>query len=312
MSRQLTSSDQETNEIIKDLEKSYRERMASIDSKAKKDLYAYEKLDETLRKQILSLREEIDLKSSKNSKSILFKKQQLDQSLSSCKNEKERDLTEISKKLQNVKERFFKNNQEYENKKTELLGEKSDTERENLKLRTLIADLGKETEKVQSRLREVYNKDIHYARQEIESLKDSFVSSFSKIRQDHSYELRELEFRAENYDRTLENLLYDIDALKREDDIVKRQTDRDISYLRDSLMDSNKEVETCEEQTIQLLRLRDEAKEDSLILSKVTGELETDLGREMKVNSRLSGKLAKLERLVYGKVARSPSKSRLI
>jgi hypothetical protein len=36
MSRQLTSSDQETNEIIKDLEKSYRERMASIDSKAKK------------------------------------------------------------------------------------------------------------------------------------------------------------------------------------------------------------------------------------------------------------------------------------
>ena len=312
MSRQLIASDKETSDMVQELERSYRDRIAAIDFKSKQEIMNYESLDDSLRRQITALREEIDMENIKRNKDIQFKKQKLDQNLDSSRSEKEREANEYSRKLMATKDKLFSNKQEYEKSRSSLLREKSEEENQNLKLRCTVSDLTKEIEMIQSKLREVYNREIHFAKQEIEALKQSYESSSKKLQQDQYYESRELEFRLESSERTIENLLYDIDALKHEEEVVRHQTERDINFLKESLMESNKDVELCEEQTMQLIKGRDDAKEDSLILSKVTGELETSLGKEMKINARLNGKLSKLERLVYGKGTRSPSKSRLI
>ncbi|OMJ82538.1 hypothetical protein SteCoe_16770 [Stentor coeruleus] len=311
MSRQLISEDRETSDMVQELERSYRERLANIDYKAKQELTNYEALDESLRRQLSSLREEMEMRGGKSSKVVQSKKSQMDQTLDSIRSEKDKELAEFNRKLTQSKDKYFRLRQDFDKSKNDLFREKSELDSENLKLRGIISDLTKEIEVIQARLREVYQKDIQFSRQEIISLKGKYEASARKLQQEHNYEARELEFRIENYERTIENLMYDIEALKREEEIVKQQTARDISYLRESLTESNKEVERCEEQTVQLLRTRDEAKEDSLMLSKVTGELETELGKEMKINTRLNGKLSKLERLVYGRGTRSPSKNRL-
>ena len=311
MSRQLMYSDKETGDLVQDLERSYRERISNIDQKSKQELYNYEAIDESLRRQISSLREEIDMRNIKNAKILQSKKTQLEQNLDSSKAEKDRDLNEYTRKLANSKEKFFANKQDYEKNKKSLHREKTEAENENSKLRSIISELTREIEILQGKVREVYNKDIHYAKQEVEGLLVTYESSAKKTHQDHQYESRELEFRLENCERAIENLSYDIESLKQEEESVKRQTDRDISYLRESLLESNKDIEICEGQTVQLLRNRDDAKEDSLMLTKITGELESELGKEMKINTKLSAKLAKLERLVYGKGAKSPSRSRL-
>lgn len=310
MSRQLVSADQD--DLVKDLERNYRDRVSNVDLKSKQEIINYEALDESLHRQILALRNEIDNQNMKKNKALQVKKLQFDRELEACKAEKDREINEYTRKLQMAKEKLFSSKQEFEKARISLLQSKSEEESQNLKLRCSVSDLTKEIESIQNKLREVYSRDIHYAKQEIENLQQSYEMSSKKLQQDQFYEARELEFRVESCERTIENLMYDIDALKHEEEIVKEQTDRDISYLKESLLDSNRDVELCEEQTIHLVRGRDEAKDESLMMSKVTGELETALGKEMKINARLNGKLTKLERLVYGKGTRSPSKGRLI
>jgi chromosome segregation ATPase len=311
MSRSFISPEKEPTDMVQSLEHSYRDRLSEIDFKSRQEQNHYESLEESLRRQLMTLREEIDLKLSRSSKISQTKKSQLDQSLSSLQLSRDQDLQEKSKRLSSIKEKFFRQKQDFESSHSKLMLEKSEAENENHRLRSQITDLSREIEITQARIRDVYNKDISNGKREIEGLKNSYSSVQRKVQQEHGYEDRELQYRVENSDRTIENLLYDIESLKREEEAVRAQTDRDIAYLRESLMDSQKEIEHCEEQTVQLLRSRDDAKDESLMLSRVTGELETELGKEMKTNTRLNGKLTKLERLVYGKGARSPSKNRL-
>lgn len=311
MSRSFVSPEKDQNEMVQHLERSYRDRLSEIDLKSRQELAHYEAQEENLRRQLMTLREEIDAKNSRSVKLTVGKKSQLDQSLSSFQMTKEQELQEKNKRLANTKDKFYRIKQEFEANHSKLLAERSEVQGENQRLRNQVADLTHEIEIVQARLRDVYHKEIASSKREIDGLRNSYNSIQHKIQQEHSYESRELEYRIENCDRTIENLLYDIDCIKREESAVKLQTERDINYLRESLQDSTKEVEQCEEQTVNLLRNRDEAKDDSLMLSRLTGELETELGKEMKTNTRLNGKLAKLERLVYGKGTRSPSKNRL-
>ena len=312
MSRSFISPEKETNEMVQHLERTYRDRLSEIDMKSRQELTHYESLEDSLRRQLMTLREEIDAKNNRSSKLTSGKKAQLDQTFVSFQLAKEQELQEKNKRLASAKDGFYRIKQEFEANHSKLILERSEAEGENQRLRNQVADLTHEIELVHARLRDVYHKDIASSKREIEGLRTSYSSIQHKVKQEHSYEARELQYRIENCERTIENLLYDIDSIRREESEVKHQTDRDINYLRESLQESTKEIEKCEEQTVQLLRNRDEAKDDSLVLSRLTGELETELGKEMKVNTRLTGKLTKLERLVYGKGTRSPSKNRIV
>lgn len=312
MSRSFMSPEKESNDMVQSLERSYRDRLSEIDFKSRQEQNHYEALEESLRRQLMTLREEIDLKLSRSSKISQSKKSQLDQSLSTLQLSRDQDLQERNKKLAASKEKFYRLKQEFESNYAKLMLEKNEAENENQRLRNQITDLNREIEITQARIRDVYNKDISNCKRDIEGLRNTYTSVQRKVQQEQVYEDREMQYRVENCDRTIENLLYDIETVKREEEAVRSQTDRDIAYLKESLMESNKEIEHCEEQTVQLLRSRDDAKDESLMLSRLTGELETELGKEMKTNTRLNGKFTKLERLVYGKGARSPSRSRLV
>lgn len=288
-------------DYINQLETKSEAQISNYKHRLKELEHSHEAQVDFLRNQIAKYRDQIDMEQTAHLKDLERLKIRLEEKVLARKSEKQSLIESYYEDLTQLKNKLQKENQNYNSANQSFLLMKAEQEAEVENLNSCLETLLQKLNHLKEQSETISKNQIQTLEAQLESLKSNYSLETSQLKKEHQQQKTNIENKLQGKETLIDNLEYEVTQLRKCLTKKQREGDQKLNYLKQSLSESQVHLKSHEEQVNQIVWAREGTLQEAATLSQETKRLETKLEKQRKFNCRLKDKIAKLEKLVYGK-----------
>lgn len=271
----------------------------------------YERNTQSLRSEILSLRQQIDLANQTHLRETHRIREDYEYKLNSVMREKEESNTILKKRLNELQNFLEAETTRTADLRQELSSIKLKHSEEVSRMNKRIIEATQELDRVKSELYTTTRDEINALQSDKEELEKRYTLEIDINRETNQKKIQDLQREITMQEQKIQSLEYEVADLRRELAHRTESAQKDIANLQETLEHTRRYAEVQEQDLDRMRQAREAARKENRSLSREMATMEYEFERVKTENNKMREEIPKLERIVYGRTIKkncSPKK----
>lgn len=271
----------------------------------------YERNTQSLRSEILSLRQQIDLANQTHLRETNRIREDYEYKLSSAMKEKEESNSILKQRFNELQNFLESETTRTADLRQEVSSTKLRHSDEVSRLNKKIIEATQELERVKSELYTITRKEINSLQRDKEDLEKRHTLELDLNRETNHKKIQDLQREISMQEQKIQSLEYEVADLRRELANRTEGAQKDIFNLQETLEHTRRYAEVQEQDLDRMRQTREEARKENRLMSREMASMEYEFERVKSENNKMREEIPKLEKIVYGRTMKkngSPKK----